>query len=82
MGLREEMYGDGWLPEEMLAGDADGRGLREVLEALSQSQARLKAELDRGVAPDQFKKGQALLTSYEAAKQGLEKAWAKKHPET
>ncbi|MDR3077297.1 MAG: hypothetical protein LBV15_00860 [Planctomycetota bacterium] len=74
-----DIYAEDWSPGADLDRDKDGGALREMLGALRQSQALLKTQLDRGVPPDDFKRGQALMDSYEAARQGLEKAWGKRH---
>ena len=72
-----DVYADDWDPAEAFAGDAQGHALRQATEALRQGQGVLKRKLDRGVPPDDFKRGQALLDGYDAAIRGLERAWAK-----
>ena len=79
MGLSEDIYGDGWDPAKTLADDATGVKLRELLGILGQNRAKLKSALDRGVPPDEFKSGQALLAGYDAAVRGLEAAWTREH---
>ena len=74
-----DVYGPDWDPDEALTGDAGGIGLRRIVDALRQGQGALKAKLDRGVAPDEFKKGQALLESYAAAMRGMERAWERRN---
>ncbi len=75
MGMMEEMLREDWDPAEIVAREDGGRALREAQEALRQRRSAFKAQLDRGVSPDDFKKGQALLESFDAAVAGLELAW-------
>ena len=75
MGL--DVYAEDWDPAKALTDDVQGQALRAATEALRQGQGTLKRKLDRGVTPDEFKRGQALLEGYEAAVRGLERAWAK-----
>lgn len=78
MGILEDMLGEDWKPASVMTREDGGRALREAQDVLRQRRASLKAQLDRGVAPDEFKKGQALLDSYDAAIAGLELAWKKR----
>ncbi len=78
MGMMEEMLKDGWNPAGVVTAEDEGRALREAQEALRQRRAFFKARLDRGVSPDEFQKGQALLDSFDAAVSGLELAWKKR----
>ncbi len=78
MGMMEEMVKGGWDPAAVVTAEDGGRALREAQEALRQRRGFLKARLDRGVSPDDFKKGQALLQSFDAAISGLELAWKKR----
>ena len=74
-----DMYDENWSPDSDLDLDKNGGALREMLDVLRQGQSLLKGRLDCGVPPEEFKRGQALMDSYEAARQGLEKAWNKRH---
>ena len=76
MAVADVMNREDWKAEDILEADDGGRMMREAIDALRTSQAGLKARLDRGVAPAEFQKGQALLASYDAAVAGLEKAWS------
>ncbi len=63
----------------LLVAARDGRrALREAREALQQRRTLLKGKLDKGVSPEDFKKGQALLGAFDAAAAGLELAWKKR----
>jgi hypothetical protein len=77
--MSTDVYRADWDPAEALAGDGGGVALRRITDALSQGQGALKAKLDRGVAPDEFKRGQALLESYTAAMRGVERAWEQRN---
>jgi len=77
--MNADIHGDDWDPGEALAKDGSGAALRQIRDALQQGQAVLKARLDRGVAPEEFRRGQALLGSYAAAARGMERAWEKRH---
>jgi hypothetical protein len=79
MAVIDAMRSEDWKAEDVLAADDGGRMLREAVDALRTARAGLKARLDRGVTPADFKKGQALLASYDAAVAGLEKAWLQAH---
>ena len=76
MGL--DVYAEDWDPAKVLADDVQGQALRAATEALRQGQGTLKRKMDRGVTPDEFKRGQTLLDGYEAAIRGLDRAWAKR----
>ena len=76
--MEMDIYAEDWDPAKALADDAQGRALRAATEVLRQGQGVLKRNLDRGVPPDEFKRGQALLDGYEAAIRGLDRAWAKR----
>lgn len=75
-----DMYSDDWSLQGILAGCDCDRLVKETVDGLRMNQAKLKAILDKGVKPDKFKKGQTLLSSYEAAIQGIERAWDKRRP--
>ena len=75
MGI--DVYSEDWDPAKTLAEDAQGLNLRLVTDALRQGQGKLKRKLDSGVTPDEFKRGQALIGSYDAAIRGMEQAGAK-----
>ena len=77
--MNDDLYGDDWDPAAALEKDGSGMALRRVDETLQQGLRTLKAKLDRGVAPDEFQRGKALLESYAAASRGMEKAWKRRH---
>ena len=77
--MSADAYGENWDPGEALTQDGGGVGLRRVKDVLSQAQGALKAKMDRGVSPEEFKTGQALLRGYDAAMQGLERAWERRN---
>jgi len=77
--MSTDVYSPDWNPGEALTGDAGGIGLRLIVDALRRGQGELKAGLDRGVTPDEFKRGQALLESYAAAMRGVERAWEQRN---
>lgn len=79
MAIDYDMHSEDWTPGEVLAEDVTGGRLRDMLDALRQSQGRYKAALDRGVTPDEFAKGTALVASYDAAMGGLQRSWTKRH---
>lgn len=74
-----DMYSDSWTPGELLAGDGNGQELAAMKNTLLASRNKYKAVLDKGVSPDEFKKGEVLLAAYDAAIRGLETAWAIRH---
>lgn len=82
MDVEREMYADDWAIGEMLDKDADGRMLKDMRDVLIQRRAAVRTELDRGVTPDEFTKGQALVAGYDAALKGLELAWDRRHGAT
>jgi hypothetical protein len=74
MGMLEEMLSEDWDVAALVARNNGGQGVRGAQDVLRQRRAALKAQLDRGVSPEEFKKGQALLESFDAAVSGLELA--------
>lgn len=70
---------NGQMLSEILAGDKSGVERRRLEEALCGGRNVLKARLDRGVAREEFEKGQHLLAAYEAALRGLERVWTQRH---
>lgn len=79
MGIEAEVYSENWTPESLLNADDGGAGFRACLDLLARKQAAFKAVLDRGVSPDEFQKGQAILGAYDAAIKGMRLAWEKRH---
>lgn len=73
MGIAEDMAREDWSPREAVKAESPAL-FQELSAALSGKRSTLARELDKGVAPDAFKKGQALLAAYDAALAGLEKA--------
>lgn len=73
MGVAEDMVRDDWSP--LAAMESESPILfQEVAAVLAGKRSSLARELDKGVAPDRFVKGQALLAAYDSALCGLEKA--------
>lgn len=79
MSVIDKMHSDQWDIGETLDRDVSGKALREIRDLLEQQRFALKRELDRGVTPDEFRRGEALLGSFDAALSGLEEAWQKRH---
>lgn len=79
MAIDYDMHSEDWAPGEVLAEDVAGGRLRDMLDALRQAQGKYKMALEKGVAPDEFAKGVALIASYDAAMGGLQRSWAKRH---
>ena len=77
--MSDDLYGEDWDPGVALANDGGGAALRRVKDALHQGLQSLKAKLDRGVAPDEYRNGQALMEGYAAALRGVERAWERRH---
>lgn len=78
MAKQYDMYDEDWTPGEILAEDQSGTNLREMLDVLKGVQSKFKSALDRGVTPDEFAKGSALLAGFDAAAKGLTLAWEKR----
>lgn len=79
MDAASEMYNDDWDIGAMLDGDVNGRYLRDIVDVLEQRRRELKRELDKGVTPNEFRRGEAELTCFDAAVNGLNEVWRKKH---
>ena len=77
MGMAEEMLKDGWSP--LAAVEADSPvAFEEMKDVLFAGRNAFRAELDKGVSPETFKRGQAFLAAYDAALSGLDKARRKR----
>lgn len=77
-----DMYSDGWSADDILREDGSGRELAGMKDNLAARRSVFKAVLDRGVTQAEFQAGEKLLASFDAASQGLEKAWKRRHKDT
>ena len=78
MANKNDMYSEDWVPGEILAGDVNGVGLREMMDELRRVQAQCKTALDKGVTPAEFEVGKAILAGFDAATRGLQRSWDKR----
>ena len=76
--MPEDIRGEDFDLGAALAREDGSAVFRQVTDALRQGRQGLKTALDRGVAPDEFKRGQALLAGYDAALRGMDRAWEKR----
>lgn len=79
MDAASEMYSEDWDVGATLDKDTHGKSLRDCNDVLEDCRRKLKRELDQGVTPNEFKRGEALLNSLDAAARGLNAAWQKRH---
>ncbi|MDR2390600.1 MAG: hypothetical protein LBE84_02820 [Planctomycetota bacterium] len=77
MEIAEEMAKDGWSPAPAVESESPAL-FRKLTGELADRRYALGRILDKGVSPDEFKKGRALLAAYDAALAGLEKARGKR----
>ncbi|MDR0362002.1 MAG: hypothetical protein LBJ46_04875 [Planctomycetota bacterium] len=73
MGITEEMLRDDWSPSSAIESESPVL-FQELTGELTGRRSALMRILDKGVSPDEFKKGRALLAAYDAALSGLGKA--------
>ena len=73
MGIAEEMAKDDWSPASAVESESPAL-YRELTGELAGRRSALGRILDKGVSPDEFKRGRALLAAYDAALGGIEKA--------
>ena len=69
------VFSDEYDLEQALTNDRDGSGLREVRDGLQEGLGALRREIDKGLAPDDFKRAEQLRASFEAAMESTERAW-------
>ncbi|MCG8530934.1 MAG: hypothetical protein MI749_09745 [Desulfovibrionales bacterium] len=61
--------------EQALTKDKDGIGLRGAKDGLQEGLGALRREIDRGLAPDEFKRAEKLRAAFETALETTERAW-------
>ena len=69
------VFSDEYDLEQALTNDSDGSGLREVRDGLQEGLGALRREIDKGLAPDDFKRAEKLRVSFETALESTERAW-------
>lgn len=79
MSPEYDMFSEDWAPGEVLAEDSSGAKLRELTDHLLEGRRKIKTALDKGVSPEEYEKGTAMIAAYASAIAGLELAWKKRH---
>lgn len=63
----------------VLAEDGNGVALKELQDTLQQGMMKVKRAIDAGLAPNEFKKAEALRMSFETATIAVDKIWKAMH---
>ena len=61
--------------EQALTNDRDGASLREIRDGLQEGLGALRRTIDKGLAPDDFKRAENLRSSFESALESTERVW-------